>query len=204
MLKPMEHFAPPTGQHPGPSRIDAVVSGELSWTEVDLVDLAGGETEALRSVLETYGVRVNRFPVGQPRHLVAALGGVRQAARYVVLSCHGADGGILLDELIPEVARNQPFLGSAGPDEIRAHLRFPGSVVISTGCDTGTRALADAVFDAGGSAYLAPESEPFGHAAVFAVLYLFYELTEGRTLEQAVATLREHDAELAKWRLFLP
>ncbi|MGX9226104.1 hypothetical protein ACWV95_06830 [Streptomyces albus] len=104
MLKPMEHFAPPTGQHPGPSRIDAVVSGELSWTEVDLVDLAGGETEALRSVLETYGVRVNRFPVGQPRHLVAALGGVRQAAPYVVLSCHGADGGILLDELIPEVA----------------------------------------------------------------------------------------------------
>jgi hypothetical protein len=43
---------------------------------------------------------------------------------------------------------------------------------------------------------------PFGYASFFAPLFLFYELTEGRTLAEAVARLQAHDRELAMWRLY--
>jgi hypothetical protein len=41
-------------------------------------------------------------------------------------------------------------------------------------------------------------------ASAFAPLLLFYELTEGRSLERALERLRDHDRELAMWRLFQP
>ena len=96
----------------------------------------------------------------------------------------------------------QPFHGSLGPDEVRSITALDGPVVITTGCGTGTDALAQAFLDSGASAYVAPVGAPFGYASVFAPLFLFYELTEGRTLEQAVDRLTGHDAELAMWRLW--
>ncbi|MFJ2771401.1 hypothetical protein [Streptomyces sp. NPDC087300] len=72
---------------------------------------------------------------------------------------------------------------------------------VLTGCDTGDTALLDAFLDAGASACVAPRGGPFGYASLFAPLFLFYELTERRTLPQAVARLRAHDPELAMWHL---
>lgn len=185
-----------------PSRIREVQAGRLGWAEADL--LAVGEVDArpLRDGLETFGIKVNLIPIGQARHLITALGDAREIARYVVIACHGDEGRILLDELADEVARFQPFEGSMGPDEVRQHLRLPGRVVICTGCDTGDEALAKAFLEAGASAYLAPTGAPFGYASFFAPLMVFYELTELRTLEQAVDRLQQHDGELAMWKLF--
>jgi hypothetical protein len=47
-----------------------------------------------------------------------------------------------------------------------------------------------------------PECAPFGYASAFVPTFLFYELTEMRTLEQAMERLCGHDDELAMWRLF--
>jgi hypothetical protein len=96
-------------------RKEAVLAGATHWATVDLIDL-GTDGVGIRSALEQFGVRVNRVPVGQARHLVAAL------------------------------------------------------------------------------------SE--GHAAFFALSYLFYELTEGRSVVVAAERLRGHDSELAMWRYF--
>lgn len=71
------------------------------------------------------------------------------------------------------------------------------------GCETVTE-LASAFFGGGATAYVASRGAPFGYASAFAPLLLFYELTEGRSLELAVKRLREHDGELAMWRLFRP
>ncbi|CAM5544433.1 MULTISPECIES: hypothetical protein [Streptomyces] len=184
-----------------PSRIREVQAGRLSWTSVDVLDLEGGDGRPLRDALESFGVQVNYLPIGQPRHFVAALDGSRTVAPYVILCCHGDEGRVLLDELAPEIAAHQPFNGSAGPEDVRAHLRLPGSVVINNGCDTGDPRLAEAFLDAGASAYIAPSGAPFGYASVFAPLFLFYELTEQRTLTEAVTRLRAHDGELGMWEM---
>lgn len=186
-----------------PSRIREVQAGRTGWTSVDIVDVESGEAAPLRGMLELLGVRVRLFPVGQARHLVRALGG-EAIAPYVVLACHGEEGAIVLPELAEEIERFQPVHGRFGPGDVRRFARLPGSLVIANGCDTGTRELADAFLAAGASAYLAPDGAPFGYASAFAPLLVFYELTEGRTLAQAVARLRAHDAELAMWRLFEP
>lgn len=44
--------------------------------------------------------------------------------------------------------------------------------------------------------------EGFGYASLFVPIFLFYELTEGCSLEEAVERLHRHDQELAMWRLF--
>lgn len=184
-----------------PSRVREVQAGRLAWAEVDVIDIEDGAARPLRDALEVFGLRINYLPVGQPRHLVAALGGSRPVAPFVVICCHGDEGHILMDDLADELTRFQPFTGDVGPSQVRAYFRLQGSVVLVTGCDTGRPALAAAFLDAGARAYLAPDGAPFGYASIFAPLFLFYELTELRTLEQAVARLRAHDGELAMWRL---
>ena len=82
------------------------------------------------------------------------------------------------------------------------HVQLRGQVVIATGCDTGTEALAAAFLAAGAKSYIAPTHSPMGYASVFAAAYLFYELTEERGLTEAIAKLQSHDDELAQWRLW--
>ena len=183
-----------------PSRIREVQAGATSWTAVDLIDIDSGHGAVLREALETFGVQVNRFPVGQSRHLVRALAHEPRAP-FVVLACHGDEGSIVLPELAPQLERHQPFSHRLTPEELRTCARFDGATVIATGCDTAHPALVEAVLDCGAGAYLAPEGGPFGYASFFAPVFLFYELTEERTLAQAVQRLRDHDRELGMWRL---
>lgn len=183
-----------------PSRIRDVQAGATSWTAIDLIDIESGDGIALREALETFGVRVNRVPVGQGRHLLQALSR-ESPAPFVVLACHGEDGSIVLPELAPELDRYQPFSRRVTPEDLRSFARFEGASVIATGCDTGHPALVQAVLDCGASAYLAPDGAPFGYASFFAPVFLFYELTEQRTLAEAVQRLQRHDRELGMWRL---
>lgn len=183
-----------------PSRIRDVQAGATSWTTVHLVDVESGYGGALREALETFGVRVDRSPVGQARHLVRALShGPR--APFVVLACHGEDGGIVVPELAPQLERYQPFSRRIRPEDLRSFARFDGATVIATGCDTGHPALVEAVLDSGAGAYVAPDGAPFAYASFFAPVVLFYELTERRTLAEAVSRLQDHDGELGMWRL---
>jgi hypothetical protein len=178
-----------------PSRIRDVQAGATSWTRVDLVDIESGHGGVLREALETFGINVNRSPVGQARHLIQALAAGHRAP-YVVLACHGDEGCIVLPELAPELERYQPFCGRVCPDDLRSFADFAGATVIATGCDTGHPALVRAVLDCGAGAYVAPDGGPFGYASFFAPVFLFYELTEQRPVAEAVRRLQAHDREL--------
>lgn len=184
-----------------PSRIREVQGGALSWTRVRMVE-ANGEGDALRPILEAYGIQVELCRVGQARHLAAALSA--PAVPYVVLCCHGDEGSIVLDELADEVQRWQPFGPRVTPDDLRGVADLHGATVIATGCEMAAEPMADAFLDAGAEAYVAPTGAPFGYASVFAPALLFYELTEGRSLDAAVDRLRAHDDELAMWQLVRP
>lgn len=182
--------------------MEDILAGKLAWTEVDLLDIEDSSAQALRSALEQLGIRVNYHPVGQPRHVIAVLSGDRPIAPYVIVGCHGDNGRILLPELGGPVADAQPFNGSMGPDQVRKHLRIPGSTVISTGCETGKPEVAQAFLDVGAGSYFAPTDAPDGHAAFLAVLLLFYELTDGRELRDAADRVRTYNDDLSMWRLW--
>lgn len=184
------------------SRIEEVVAGKLGWTEVDLLAIDDSSARLVRDSLEEFGIRVHYFSIGQSRHVLAALGGDRPVAPYVIVSCHGSAGRILLPELGGPIAGAQPFLDELGPEHVREYLRIPGSTVICTGCDTGDRALAEAFLAAGAGAYFAPTDSPDGHAAFLAVLLLFYELTAGHDLGHAAARVRGYDEEMSMWKLW--
>lgn len=184
------------------SRIEEVVGGKLGWTGADLLAIDDSSARLVRDALEEFGIRVDYFPIGQSRHVLAALGGDRPIAPYVIVSCHGSDGRILLPELGGPVAEAQPFLDALGPEHVREYLRIPGSTVVCTGCDTGTGALAEAFLEAGAGAYFAPTDSPDGHTAFLAVLLLFYELTAGHDLRHAVDRVRTYDNEMSMWKLW--
>ncbi len=179
-----------------------MIEGQLAWTEVDLLDIGDSSAPRLRSGLEEFGVRVNYLPIGQPRHVLAALGGERLVAPYVIVSCHGDDGRILLPELAGPIAAEQPFTDRMGPKRVRRYLRLAGSTVVCTGCDTGKPALAQAFLDAGAGAYFAPTDAPEGHDAFLAVLLLFHQLTAGRPLREAAHRVRTYDDGLTMWKLW--
>jgi hypothetical protein len=183
------------------SMIHTVAEGASHWTSVDLldVDMWGG---TIRSSLEGFGIKVNRFPVGRGQHLVNVLSGKEATAPYVLLSLHGERDKLLLPSLAEEVAATEHFNDALTPEDLHTFVDLPGRVVISLGCETGTLNLAHAFLDHGCTAYLGPEGAPFGHASLFVSTFLFYELTEGRSLDEAVERLRRHDQELAMWRLF--
>lgn len=184
--------------------VDVIVAGEPSWTEVHLVDVADGDSNgdatALRSGLEAYGVSVRLTRVAQARHLVHALS--KPQAPFVLLSGHGENGVLLLPSLSEELDLEQPYRGgSVTAADLREFAVFNGATVISTACETGSPEMVEAVLACGASAFIAPTGQPQGNAAFFAVMYLFYEASQLRSLEDAVQRLAAHDGELAMWRL---
>ena len=186
-----------------PSRIREVQAGAPSWAQVDIVDIESGDGDAVRTGLERFGIRTRRTHVGQARHLLAALT-EDSDAEYLLMLCHGDEGAIVLPELAEEVEQYQPFHGRITPDDLRGFARLDGRVVIATGCETGHPDLAQAFLDAGAAAYIAPTGAPFGYASYFAPISLFYDLTEQRTLDEAVAHLHQRDTELNMWHLYRP
>jgi SH3-like domain-containing protein len=103
----------------GNSRIGDIIDGKLAWVEVDLLDIGDYSAQTLRNALEESGIQVNLRTIGQSRHVVAALGGSRSVAPYVIVSCHGDDCRILLPEFGGSIAEAQPFNGWMGPEQIR-------------------------------------------------------------------------------------
>lgn len=153
--------------------VDRIVQGELYWARVDIVDIAlEAQGTALRTLLDQFLMLVRRFPVGQARHLLALLAGNEPTADYVVLSCHGEGGAILLPELHPRFEETQPLHGRVTADDVRKFARLPGRVIIATGCGTGNDELAQAFLDAGCTAYVAPTGGPHLQSVIVALTLL--------------------------------
>jgi hypothetical protein len=200
-----------TCQH---SMLSKVARGASSWTSVDLLDMGnvGYEATTVRAVLETLGVKVNLFPVGQAKHVVNVLGGRESTAPYVILAAHGDEGRFVLPELDPAVAATQPFDRYLTPADLASFVDLPGRTVISLGCSTGCEPLARAFLDHGCVAYVGPTGAPYGYSGVVFTTLLFYELThharasggeiEPSPLRESVERVRAHDDEMALFRLF--
>lgn len=180
----------------------AIQDGELGWTRADILECkSSGEGAAIRGVLEQFGVTVGYFPIGQARHLIRLIGG-EATAPYLVISCHGDEGGILLPDLAPEWEERQPVHHRFMPGDVLTHASLDHQTVICTGCEMGTDAMGQAWLDRGASAYVAPEGYPDGGAPLIVISRLVYELARNRPLDEAIDQIRRHDSELAMWRMW--
>jgi hypothetical protein len=171
--------------------------------QVTLLNIADSlEAIALRAALEWWAIEVTLHHVGSAAQLVTLLKGATPLSPLVVLLCHGDERGILLPECAAELAATQPFDG-LGPDDLRQFVRLPGSVVVNTGCATGTPAFAAAFRASGARTYIGPTGYPDGSASLFYCLALIYaHLVRGQSLAVAHAQAAAHDAETAQFRLF--
>ncbi|WP_431985431.1 hypothetical protein [Streptomyces qinglanensis] len=143
------------------------------------------------------------LPVRSPRHLADVLNGTLSQAKHLIFSCHGDDRGMILDRLAPELEGQQPFNDVLTPGLVAELGCSPRSAVLSTGCTTGTDALARAFLDGGCAAYLAPRRSP-GGAAVLAFVSAFYYqvLTLGASLADAVTGARGLGGDTELFRLW--
>ncbi|GAA2366564.1 hypothetical protein [Streptomyces carpaticus] len=81
--------------------------------------------------------------------------------------------------------------------------RLDKPVVLSTGCLTGSDAMARGFLDAGCSAYIAPQGYPDGTAAfAFAAAFPYRTLALGTPLTGAVATARALGGDTDMFRLW--
>lgn len=81
--------------------------------------------------------------------------------------------------------------------------RLDKPVVLSTGCLTGSDAMARGFLDAGCSAYIAPQGYPGGTAAfAFAAAFSYRTLALGTPLTGAVATAGALGGDTDMFRLW--
>lgn len=183
-----------------PSRIWEVTEGPTRWTTVDIVQgyEMADTVHAIRSSLETMKIGVNVWRLANERNVRRVLGGTDVDAPFLVVAMHGDSGRLLL----APGSSTPGFTSSFTMDEVRSMLHVHDKVVIGMGCASGTPEWADVYMGAGAIDYVAPSGAPFAHAAPLFVIVLFYALTQGRDLADAVELARGLDGELASWRHF--
>ena len=128
----------------------------------------------------------------------------REDADYIVVTCHGDDGGIIFEELAPGVlGPDQPFEARVGPEQIRSRVRLSGQAVICTGCSQGTDAMAGAFLDAGAGHYVAAAGDPEGWSGPLLLTLLLHEaLVRGSPIPEAMRRVTAYDGELRRFRLW--
>jgi hypothetical protein len=141
---------------------------------------------------------VNLVPIGRPQHFIDL---VRSPSdKYLIVSCHGDDRGVLFPELAEDIARHEPFGVACSPQEITRYAQFDQQVVVSTGCMSGTDPFAEAYLETGAAAYVAPRGYPEASSAFFFTTQLFYGLlVRELTLAEAMSWCRKTDEECARF-----
>ena len=105
------------------------------------------ESLALRSVLESFGVRVTLHLIGRPNDFIDVLSGedLNDQIDYLILNFHGDEGRFCMPELGPEVYElNEPRGEFFGPQEISNYCKLKDVKVIASGCTLGEKQLANA------------------------------------------------------------
>ena len=156
-----------------------------------LVSYTDLEAMTLRNGLECFNYRTEIHRVGSRPQFIEILRGNIPTFRYVVLSCHGDENGLVV-----------PYQNPVSAMELAQVAHLPGHTVISLGCITGTEALANAFLSGGCEAYVAPTDYVNANAALFFAMHLFYFLAARCSLSEAVEESRKHDAECSLFKLW--
>ena len=129
--------------------------------KIDIVNIDDNlEALAARSSLEYFGYNVSLHFIPKSKVLVELLNGSKHLSKNILIMCHGIDEGIVLPELAKEVAKEQPYNKILTPNNLNDFLKLNNSLVVNTGCSTGTKDFADAFLENGSDCYVAPRDFP--------------------------------------------
>ena len=162
---------------------------------IAVIGNTGNEPEAVRQSLEAFGYTVLTKYIGRPNDFVDVLAGYLPLdPDYIILSCHGENGEIIMPELGESVYTKDEPRGNFTAEHIRDHLRLTGKVIVNLGCTTGESDLAGA-FSASNT-YISPADYIDGRAALFFTIRLFYEIAQnGRSVSDAYKIACATDSE---------
>lgn len=165
---------------------------------IAVIGNTGNEPEALRQVLESFGCLVLTKYIGRPNNFISVLNGaIPFDPDFVILSCHGQDGEIIMPVLGDFVYTEDEPRGNFSPSEISQHLHLTEKVIISTGCTTGTSELA-ATFSKC-NVYIAPDNYVEGNAVLLFVVDFFYQIVQKKcSIYDAWNHARALDAETSQ------
>ena len=168
---------------------------------IDVDDILASLT--IRSALEYSGIRVNFYPIATSSQLIDALNGGAGENGYILLNCHGVEGGLHLPELGAEVAKQQPFNKAVSASDFRSFLQLPPCTVVNTGCVLGTPDYAGAFLEGGCTSYIGATDYPDGNAALMYTIHLFYWLQRHQySLEHAHQTAASIDEDTGMYTLY--
>jgi hypothetical protein len=138
----------------------------------------GLETQALRQALELYGFSVLNKYIGRPNDFMDVLrNNVELEAEYIIISCHGEDGSIVMPKLHESIYLKDEPKHDFSSKEIEKYLKLSNKTIISTGCTTGNQNLMD-VFSKNNNTYIAPTDYVDGNSVFIFVANLFYFLSK--------------------------
>lgn len=164
------------------------------------------ESLALRSVLESFGVRVTLHLIGRPNDFIDVLSGedLNDQIDYLILNFHGDEGRFCMPELGPEVYElNEPRGEFFGPQKISNYCKLKDVKVIASGCTLGEKQLANAFLKSGCHSYLGPNDYIDGNANLMFLIRFMYEIIANkRTQQEALELAKSIDEETSMYQLY--
>lgn len=145
----------------------------------------GNEAETLRQALELFGFRVLRINIGRPNDFIDILQDkIGFEYEYLIISCHGDSGKILMDKLDESIyTKNEPK-GNFGAAEFDKYLKIKNKIIISTGCTTGNKSLAD-IITSRKNVYIAPNDYISATSMALFTIFFFYNLKKENDIVKA-------------------
>lgn len=152
---------------------------------------ASFEAGALRQVLENFNYRVTVHWTGSRKECLMLLGGdIPVSDDLVILSCHGIESGI-----------DVPGEEAIGPQDIGKTAKLQGKTILNLGCKTGSPSFREAFRQAGVAHYVAPDDYPEASAVMIFAVNLFYRLSTGESLHEAVEQASSLSDEVGQFKL---
>ncbi|GLQ52972.1 hypothetical protein [Devosia nitrariae] len=161
-----------------------------------------GEALLLRALLENLGADVHLRPVGKPSDFPNAFDAFGSSADFALVSGHGDQGGLVFPEMAPGV--DSLVLPNDRLDAalMAEHVRSVPPIVVSTACNTGTDAFAQAFRSAGAHTFIAPADYPEGAAVPILLGLAFHRVFGGQDWSSAVEAANTMFEEGDRFRIW--
>ncbi|NBJ68022.1 MULTISPECIES: delta-aminolevulinic acid dehydratase [Clostridia] len=164
------------------------------------------ESYALRSTLESFGVRVTMHWIGRPNDLVNILSGEDREDKmdYLILNFHGDEGRFYINELAEEIYEpNEPKGEFFCATDVLQFAKLEGIKIIAAGCTLGSESLAKAFLKSGCHSYLGPDDDIDGNANLMFIIRFMYEIINNKKNQQeAFEIAKSIDQETSMFKIY--